>query len=454
LSIGKYLMQIDVRKAIETCFSGRQWIPVNTVTDLSRDEVALFGELVQNELVNDCLSRDGWDLHKSHIGPQCSFSYEEGEDIVTYSRLGTPFGIEPIIIPRDFHGLLPSYQELVEEYRLFHQLYYDVKNNIFDKLLESGITDTVARVKGREFQLKRKYLKEFLGIKNMSLIIQFDSVRYSPQKFTDIPLENRFITSSSDEFLYSLSICEDDMALRYPKGSFSRLLGKCVIRGFAKEKCNFWPYENDSETYPEYVIDVDDEGNLISASCNPEFLDRKKPGAKSYLTPVYFKQDVLQKYFADESKYSVEDGYLKCGSLWGLRMDNDNPDYIMVFLGDLSGDLPQDEREYWKTFNIPPQGGMSRTSFMRNILGEFANPEREDLRFKLEYGRLKKLWKNAKGWPLYLPLSEGDKHILKHLRIPIKNVSSEFDQQILYITKILIDSLNEKQISQICICTA
>lgn len=445
----EYLKQLDVRRAIETCFAGSQWIPVNSEITLSRDGVALFGELVRNDHVSHCLSCDGWDLMKVNIGPQCSISYDEsGQEVVTYSRLGTPYGIEPIIVPRSFHGLLPDYQELIEEYRLFHQLFHDARNRTFVKLLESGNTETVARIEGREFQLKRRHLKEFLGIKGMSLIVQFDSIRYSPVKFSSIPASERFFRHHDEDFAYSLSICEDDMGRKNPGGSFSKLFGKCVIRGYAKEKCNFWPYENNAEVFPDFCIGVDDDGNEVFASCDPDFLDRKSPGARSYLTPVYFSRDVLQKYFADESKYSVEDGYLRCGSLWGLRMDNHNPDYIMVFLGDLSGDLPQDEREYWKAFNITPQGGMSRTAFMRNILGEFADPEKEDLRFKLEYERFNKLWLKTNGWPLFRPLHDDDLHVFKHLRIPINNVSSEFDQQILYLTKLLIDSLNEKQISR------
>lgn len=77
---------------------------------------------------------------------------------------------------------------------------------------------------------------------------------------------------------------------------------------------------------------------------------------------------VLKKYYEDPEKYNVTDGYLSCGGLWGLRMDNDLISTVMVFLGDLGQTLSAKEQKHWKTFNIPPSDNFLA---LRVIKGRF-----------------------------------------------------------------------------------
>ena len=122
---------------------------------------------------------------------------------------------------------------------------------------------------------------------------------------------------------------------------------------------------------PTFIIGEDQDGSSLEYSCDPDELANyfgANPNAPHYVTPVFFRRDVLQKYYEDTDKYAVEDGYLRCGGLWGVRIDNDQPDYVMVFLGDLRRDLPAAERDYWRSFNIAPVGPMSETAFRRSFL--------------------------------------------------------------------------------------
>jgi len=52
------------------------------------------------------------------------------------------------------------------------------------------------------------------------------------------------------------------------------------------------------------------------------------------------------------------------------------------------------------------------------------------------------------GWNLLLPLNDEDVHHLDCLRIPSTNEQRDFDDLVLGLTKVLIDSLNEKQLSK------
>jgi len=130
-------------------------------------------------------------------------------------------------------------------------------------------------------------------------------------------------------------------------------------------------------------------------------------------------------------------------------MDNDHDDCVMVFLGDLGQSLSESEQAYWLSFNIPPEGRkMSQTTYRRGFLAEFADPTRPDLVFKHQYARFNRAFRDSYGWDFFLPLHEGDEHTLVSLRSLTSDSQSEFDSQLIAFTKVLVDSLNEKQIAK------
>ena len=53
------------------------------------------------------------------------------------------------------------------------------------------------------------------------------------------------------------------------------------------------------------------------------------------------------------------------------------------------------------------------------------------------------------GWQLLLPLKLHDEHHLKSLRIPSTDEQRDFDELVLSLTKILIDSLNQKELKKL-----
>ena len=138
-----------------------------------------------------------------------------------------------------------------------------------------------------------------------------------------------------------------------------------------------------------------------------------------------------------------------CGSLWGMPIDNNHENYVIVFLGDLGLSLSNNEQIYWKSFNIPPDGKLSSTTMKRSLLAQFAEPERNDLLFKQKFTMFIKIWKKYYGWSLFIPLREEDDHYFTTLRIPLENNVLEFEQQVLALTKIIIESINQREISKL-----
>jgi hypothetical protein len=286
----------------------------------------------------------------------------------------------------------------------------------------------------------------------MHLAIYFDIHRYSSLSIEDVDPSLRLIEVRENNLTYNFHA----VAWEFPddeRQTFSRLLGKKLIAGVSKEKSGIWPYNEKSaqeKNYVEFIIGYDDEGEEVYHSCDPDLLANyfgANPGSPHYLTPVYFRREVMTKYFNNPDKFSITDGYLHCGNLWGLRLDNNHANYIIVFLGDLGG-LYYEEQMYWRSFNLLPGTSISDVNFKRSFLGEFADPERSDLLFKFRFEQFQEKWESHFGWPLFKPLNENDQYLYSALHVPLTNDQVEFDGQVLALTKIVIDSLNEKQIAR------
>ena len=207
----------------------------------------------------------------------------------------------------------------------------------------------------------------------------------------------------------------------------------------------------ETREYVEFIIGVDDSGETISYTSNPSALANffgANPNAPNFLTQVHFRRDVLDKYYQKPSTYSVKSGILHGGHDWGLPMDNNHEDKVCAWLGDL-GRIPYDEQLHWRAHNIPPCGALSETFYANQILATPTDSDRPDHLFMRSYDKLKKVCGENLGWPLLVPLSPDDSHHLQTLRIPSTEEQREFDELVLSLTKVLIDSINEKKLKEV-----
>jgi hypothetical protein len=448
-----YLTQVDWHEGIIPRIGNEPWVTVYENAYGNNDGHGFFCALIPGVLVPKVLSDASWELSKGHGLPGHSVGWENNERTIKYHRFGGDEGYEPLVISREFHGVRPDYFEILEEFRHFHNLYYDEKNKVLIKIGEDGSEEEVVRISDRKIEMRLREIRQFLAIKEMHLAVYFNVDRYSKlsnDALDQIPQQELQIEDGLTK--YKFYIVTDRSYLPDDRTAHSRTLGKKLIEPFPKEKSGIWPYnEDDPEKFEEFIIGVDANSDPIFHTCNPDKLANyfgKNPEAPHYLTPVFFRRDVLAKYYSNPDRYTVSDGYLQFVGLWGLRMDNNHGKHVVVYLGDLGRDIPNSEQKYWKSFNIPPDGELSETQFKRGMLGEFADPESEDLLFKLKIAQANEAWKKRFGWNLFLPLAEQDSHFLTTLRIPTNDSLSEFDQQVLSLTKVLIDSLNEKEIKR------
>jgi hypothetical protein len=373
--------------------------------DESPDRFSIYSALVPPGNLDTILSQDSWDLSISEGLPGFSQSWEQEQMITTYHRFGG-HQIRPLVVYRNFHGAHPPYVELCEEFRHFHNLAEDHERQVLFDFDESGYSLEVARLNEHEVTIQLSYLLQFLAGTQLSLVIYFDVVRYSLIPLENVPEDQRHLEHKDDRSRYFRHVAQCNFQPKYR--TFSRLLGKILVPPPPVARCGKWPFEKQKED-PEvsFIIGINPDGTAKGFTSNQDKLANyfgANPSAPHYLTPVYFRKEVLSKYYAEPERYTISDGQLGCLGLWSVQIDNNHPTQVIVFLGDLGRDLPYQERLHWKQFNVlpPAQSGISETNFRRSFLAQFVDPEAPDLVFRQEYQRLNASWLETMGWPLFL----------------------------------------------------
>lgn len=434
------LMQREQRAWLESVGT-KEWTTIYRSVHEADHSVVVHCALIPNSYAPTALQDFSFDLSVGDGRPSCWQSANESG----YERFGNGAGVEPLVLVRIFHDHRPQTIELLEEFRLFHNLSFDAMSESYIKVDDAGQEETIARIKPDLVDVRTVAIRQFLAIKEMHLSVGIDSRVYSTLDIADVPSEEREITVRRDRLAYLLYVRKCDF--KDGAESLSRLIGKHLVAPLPKEKSGMWPY-NEPKKYEEFIIGRDAAGEVIEFTCEPDRLANyfgANPGAPQLVTPVFFRRDVLTKYYHQPNKYSVTDGELQCASLWSLRIDNNGEDHVIVFLGDL-GHLPLGEQKYWRSFNVPPDGRMSEVHARRNFLAEFTDASRVDLVFKAAFERFQEEWHERFGWYLFRPLLAGDRHHLVALRVPMTDEQAEFDMLVLSLTKLLIDSINEEQL--------
>jgi len=415
----------------------------------------IYCAFVPKKKAQQILKSTDWDLKLYEGLPGCVVNYKNGEKQVRYRRFSNDSSIEPLIIARNFNQMRPSYFEISEEFRLFHELYHDKKTEQYIKFDDDGNESIIVISQKDCIKIRLKEIRQFLAIREMFLMIQFDCREYSSFSLKELGFKRGCTKNRESEVCWGLTY--SDINCSGGRRFLSRLLGKRLIPPLPKEKITLFGYNEQEEMYAEFIIGVNEFGDEIKYSCNPDVLetifdpnsgsdsdsesesDSEPPG---YLTPVHFRKQVLDKYYSQSTKYKVDDSLLSCGALWCLQIDNHHDDKVIVWLGDLGRELSFTEQLHWKSYNIPPQGCISDTYFKRQILAAFTESNRCEHLFAQKYEELHLNCVRDLSWQILLSLDPGDAHYLKSIRIPATDEQREFDELILGLTKILIDSLN------------
>ncbi|TKB83694.1 MAG: hypothetical protein E8D44_07705 [Nitrospira sp.] len=445
-----WIQHTEVQSHLTSSDIHHPWFPAYMRIKTDDQLTTWFSALVPVDLIPGLVESDSWDLSLGGGHPSVWTHHESGNvEKHTYHSFGNKHGIEPLVICREFHGMREDFVEVAQEFRLYHNLYLDQPQKRFILFNEDGDDSEAVRY-GQDFvEIRTDLLLQYSSVKQMAIAVFVQGSRYSKHTLEQLGLKETHSEVRGANHQFHVAVFPNESFFASAFSTLGTITGKKYILPSpmpTEERAHKF------EHYQEFIIGADTHGKSIKHTCDPNRLANhfgKNPGSPHYLTPVFFRPGVLSKYYAEPQKYSVEDGYLRCGGLWGLQIDNDHSDYLAVYLGDLGQNLSGNERNYWLSFNIPPDGReISETNFRRSFMAEPTDPQRADLVFKHQYGRFREDFRQAAGWDFFLPLHQDDEHFLTGLRLMGKDNQAEFDAQLIALTKVLVDSINEKDIGK------
>ena len=416
-----------------------------------KDEFSLLvGVLTPKRLRPDILS-DRIHLPPHDFGrPGFVESYKGGRKRRKYLRFGDDEGYEPLVILQGHGGLRPSMlPQLSEEFRLYHNLWVNENGTEFIRVQDDGAEELAAEISSNRVRVRTKYLRQFQAGKQLDLVLRLSSLIYVSDPEEVAHLGEIAPPVDGDNMSLSIHVSIEAQGAKMPSSS---LYARKLLKSPTRSKAGIWPFDRqEKKNYHDFIIAEDADGEPITHTCDPDQLANNfgaNPDAPHYLNPVFFRREVLQRYYEYTEKYMIEDGYLICGSLWRLQIDNNHPERVMVFLGDLGRYLPEAERPYWQAFNVVPTGRPSRTVIKRSLLAQPTAPEAPDLRFKSAYRRFNAKWHEQFGWALFKEPEPDDAHVLQRLRVPLNDSQPEFEDQVMGLTKVTVDALNERVIQE------
>jgi len=407
-----------------------------------------FAAFAQPSYRERAMQSAGWDLRVGGGTPGFSQHSEDGACVSTYHRNLDGPDLEPLVLVQEMYDVVPDAYLISEEFRLLLRLWEDKATGNFYTVGDDGSKELAIEFDGQRIRVRTPLLRRYQAARQLDLLLFSDTRVFvdtdeDPEAF-DALREEDHVDNDSVVFMGI-----GDIDFRRTQ-VFSRLLVKRVLPPPPREKCGIWPWDADDEEYPEFIIGEDEHGRAVKFTCEEDELANyfgKNPNAPHYLTPVFFKPEVLRRYYDDPNLYSVTDGRLTCGSLWGVQIDNGNPAAVMVFLGDIGRDIPSSHRDHWRAYNIPPVSRMSESTFRRSFLAQFAETENPEHLFKNAYLAIQVAWIEKWGWGLYRDAEGSDAELIRRVRVPLNNTDTEFEAQLLGLAKLLVDLLNEVEIA-------
>lgn len=444
------LLQKDWREEVIPNLGFGQWITVFEDPVLNDKELLyLYTGLVPKRRTDSILRSHAWGISADgytplHIHPVSERSERSIPD--SDAECFNDNYVKPLVIVRNYDGLRDPEFEILQDFCVFHQLWFNEIRSAYVKFDDSGDAYDVIRVSSQHVRIRRKEIRQFLAVKSLTMVLFFRRLCYSLQPIDLVDEIQRHVDPirASDGCVYSFFANELQPLGRDKYQSLSIVSGKKVIKGLPLAECGIWPFdETAGKEYERFIVGVDDNDKPVLFTCDPGAVDplsfSKTTQFGLYMTLVYFKKKVLAKYehFDKLAVFQVGRGYVKCGAKWRMKFydSRKNNDQIMVFLGDLQN-LPYAEQLHWKSMNVPP---IDSESFKNCSVGKCV---RNAQHFKNSYASLQTSWHEHFGWALFRPLVDTDSNHLKTLRSPTTNDRTELESISISLSKLFIEGIN------------
>ena len=343
---------------------------------------------------------------------------------------------------RDHHGLALPSVEISYPFLWYWDAIKDGGDWYFLNVAgrDEELIRTQANMGSYKVEVKAFALRKYLVARNLAMVLQHDFVPHTTRSdFSRVQDEYR------SDWCHFTWVC-DSMPPLGPEPGFSRLLGKYVILPLASDPGPRWDERDQERSYPEFQYGIDARsGEALRHTCDPDALGTyfdDDPSRLHYLTPVYFRRDVLARYTSEPSRYRVTATRLSCLDLWGLEISTNTAGLVEVYLGDLGRDLPPDEWPHWLAHNVAPAGQMTEDRFRRDFLAEFSDPQ--DIPGDLRRARESacRVSMDLLGAPLWKDLVDPPRREFEALHAPVSRDPSALTGPVLTLCKALVDAID------------
>lgn len=427
-------LQRDVLGLVNNPFRGA-WTTVYSSHAKADGTPSIFCCLAEKEMRDEVLAGVDWPVRADSFSP--GFEVYGGDvRYINGSRLGYTF----LVAETYFHPLEQGQLHVNDEFVLLFNLYRGDDGSYYD-ISESGERQLVVSI-GDEVRFRTSFLLRFIAAKQLLFVQLVDSRIGSDEHYrTDASLvdEDGYRDNSFNYKLWFQSTPQEDYL-------FSMLYARSVVDPGQREECRIWPYDREDDSYPEYLIMENPDGSEVKFTCDPDKLADYfggNPEAPHYLTPVYFKPTVLDKYRNDPC-FTVSERHLDCGTQWGVEIDNVIPSRVMVYLGDLGSRMPSAERRHFLSFEMSPIDQSISEEAKANDFGAlWVEPSGPVARLLGARRKLDEAWYGAFGENLFRKPHADDADMEKLIRIPSTNGREELDTVVINLDKLLVDYIDE-----------
>ncbi len=414
------------------------WVTLYKKEDKKKPNVygSIYSYLVKKDYNNEIMSSHLRDFNIGDGTPTYEESFDKGSSKFKYYPHDER--IIPLVFFRKFpHLNKEGYWEISQELTGYLGLFHEEEKNRYVSADDNDDPIDVIVYSKDFIKIRKIFLDAYMCIRQANLIISFvmseelDSRHDVDKLFSD---DNRVYSMYSNSYNNDVTI-----------------VGKNSFNCMELNEKNITP--ESIREYLSYIVSGDEVDHKLH-SCDPDIVSSSKEHTKSGLqigfSPLFFKKEVLNKYLNNSKTYKVGDNTLEKVGYWILPIDNNHNDYVSIFLKDIGRYLSTKEQYHWKSYNVAPDKlSMSDTFEDRSLKGRWCNSEQPVFELKRIRESINSNWNDKFKFSLFKELNEKDKHCLDMLHPLLKNEQSEFDEQILFITKIFIDSLNESEIKKI-----
>lgn len=202
--------------------------------------------------------------------------------------------------------------------------------------------------------------------------------------------------------------------------------------------------------YVSFIINDFKNKKIVEWSSNPKelgnyFVKNDLPFGTS---PAFFKSQVLLKYKQDYEKYSFAYRKINCRGGWSIDYDINEEGQVHVYITDLSR-LPYEEQLYWKSYNEKPKAGISSRAINSDFFGKWDFDYDPLFSLKEVLKKFPKINYKGESIKIWELPNVPNPNLIDNLCYVDTNSKKEWEDQILILSKILIDGLNKKTINKI-----